>query len=222
MADANDQRRALRKETQLNIKSPVCEFQFPSLGTPKKGGEYDGLYGKYKLTLVLDTDIKEHVDFIDKLKERYDLALSKNPAADSNDFPITEQKVKAKYLPNYKLGPGEDDDTPILTGKMVLTITEKGGHMNDAREDVFHSVYVCGPDNVEYTKQEKDALWSGTTGEVVISTYAYYEAKKTGLSVRFKAVRIKDARTAGGNPNPNELFGPAWSGENEDEESGSF
>jgi hypothetical protein len=91
--------------------------------------------------------------------------------------------------------------------------------MNDAREDVMNEVVVFGPDNVKYTKEEKDGLWSGTTGEVMLGTYAYYEAKKAGLTIKITAVRIKDARTSDGDPDPDELFGEAWSAV---DEGGSF
>jgi hypothetical protein len=45
----------------------------------------------------------------------------------------------------------------------------------------------------------------------MLNTYAYYEAKKAGLTLKIAAIRIKDARTAGGDPDPDEMFGEAWS-----------
>jgi hypothetical protein len=90
--------------------------------------------------------------------------------------------------------------------------------MNEEREDVFSEVVVFGPDNVKYTKEEKDSLWSGTTGEVMLNTYAYYEVKKAGLTMKIAALRVKDARTSGGDPDPDEMFGESWSVD----ESGSF
>lgn len=157
----------MAKSDYINIMTPVCPMTYINLF------KADPKYGKFGLTLILDSNIPEHQDFMDELDALHQKAFDKL---------IGTIKSQRKAYKVKTLRPEEDDDGNE-TGRFLLkAITTK-------RPGCFDAAL---PKPNKLGDDELRGLWSGTEGRVRLGLKASVvtQTKTIGMTYYLNAVQI--------------------------------
>lgn len=180
-------KRARYKPTKM--VSPVCSFSWTNLGKPKTGGEFDGKFGQYQVTIILDTEKKEHADFIAKLEQAVLDAKKEVAKAEG----VTASKLFFRDLSLKDM----NDSTGESSGLKTLSISVDAAKEYDDGNIVNAKVNVISPDRKIMSVANQSTVTAGSEGIVGFDANPYYVSGVGGLSLKLRAVALKSVVNRG-------------------------
>ena len=148
------------------IKSPICPCAWPKLGTPGTG-EFDGEYGSFGVTLILDPENSEHSAFIEKIKQ-HEQAMAKE-VADFKGDKVSELSYHSLIRPEKRKN---EDGSKTPTGKLEFKFSQR---IKKSRDGGFRntSVAVVDAQNNLLNKEQKDDIYGGSKIRVLFKVTPY-------------------------------------------------
>jgi len=168
--------------------TPVLKAIWPALGTPKVGGEYDGEYGKYQLTLLFDpksAEGKALMDSIKKLeKKATDVINSWAKANNKKVLALREFNIRDQLA-----GPDEDAKP---TGMKMISFSSSAAYLSKKTGRVVQTpVLVKDSTGNALSTELKDEISTGSLVRVAFDATPYYVSDVGGLSLKMKFVQLK-------------------------------
>lgn len=200
----------LYKLMSVKGSTPPLPCEWPALGTPKTGGDYDGDYGKYQISLVLDPGDDAVIALQAKVGE-----LEKMARAALDEWLAANPKQKMLAFREYNFAPQTVGKEPnkVETGNLLMRFSQDAARLNK-KTDTVRATPTLVKDTAgnKLPKAIKDKISTGSIVRIAFDASPYFVSGIAGLSLKMKLVQLVELVQYGEDVREEDYFDERLSG----------
>ena len=185
------------------IGTPVLECEWPHIGEPQTGGKYDGDYGRYTISLVLDPNDAGDAALIERIRKSEAQAKKVfEEWAEVNDVEVLA--FRPLKLAPQTVGKGDDKKE---TGKLLLRLGQDAAKLNKKSGVVTETpVLVKDTKGNNVSVSVKKTVSGGSRLRAAVAGSPYFVSGIGGYSLKLMALQLVELVRFGQNVDLNEFF----------------